>query len=750
MADFEPNLILDEYAFLTELELGGWSKFSRGFRARDGQGNYYILELIPKKRRGMDLLLGLRQKTVLNCFDIKQADNGSWIQIFEYFPGQTLRDLIDGGEEFSLLDIAIICIQICNGLTSIHELKLIHEDLRPENILINSQGELKIKGILIPEVMVNYSNIPEIWNYVAPEQVSKSVWVTPGASANAYSLASILYELLTKHKYGKSIKEIHEGIKGAKDPLLSLRSQLEGFPRPGLIPDIPQEFSAIILNSLHIDSDTRLDIKGINDILTSFINKSLSDVQGEEEASIEETPEDVREEESSIEETPEDFREEESSIEETPEDVREEESSIEETPEDFREEESSIEETPEDFREEESSIEETPEDFREEESSIEETPEDFREEESSIEEATEEDFREEESSIEETPEDFREEESSIEETPEDFREEESSIEETPEDFREEESSIEEAPEDFREEEGKTSNEPVPSEVESFSYITSEGKMGHMPEENTGFVSEQNLPDDSLLKEFIPSISRDFFSGTYEKDAGDKETVMYVPGEERSFQMPSKDISAISHVVDYIEQRIESDNIKQISSKLDYVTQELKDFKNNTSHIINGLKKIVDKGEDSFKDTLIANETVRMQNSLSHLFSLLDVLADRSFYAEWPSTKGLIESSIEQNMSRTLTENTIITLMTVNNSLEKALGLFSDFQLKLEEKQKRNLMEENIKERFLENLYMLLKQQYQIEGLNIKNVKDLEKVLDDKSEFFKAIDSLRIFNCLLKK
>jgi len=216
MADFEPNLILDEYAFLTELELGGWSKFSRGFRARDAQGNYYILELIPKKRRGMDLLLNLRQKTILNCFDIKQADNGSWIQIFEYFPGQTLRDLIDGGEEFSLLDIAIICIQICNALSSIHELKLIHEDLRPENILINSQGELKIKGILIPEVMVNYSNIPEIWNYVAPEQVSKSVWVTPGASANAYSLASILYELLTRRKYGKSVREIHEKLKEQK------------------------------------------------------------------------------------------------------------------------------------------------------------------------------------------------------------------------------------------------------------------------------------------------------------------------------------------------------------------------------------------------------------------------------------------------------------------------------------------------------------------------------------------------------
>ncbi|MEQ8221678.1 MAG: protein kinase [Candidatus Eremiobacterota bacterium] len=632
MADFEPNLILDEYAFLTELELGGWSKFSRGFRARDAQGNYYILELIPKKRRGMDLLLSLRQKTILNCFDIKQADNGSWIQIFEYFPGQTLRDLIDGGEEFSLLDIAIICIQICNGLSSIHELKLIHEDLRPENILINSQGELKIKGILIPEVMVNYSNIPEIWNYVAPEQVSKSVWVTPGASANAYSLASILYELLTKRKYGKSIREIHEGIKGAKDPLLSLRTQLESFPGPRLMQGLPEEFAVIISRSLLVDSDTRLDIKGINDILTSFINKSLSDGQSEDESS-EGTLREEAGEEGISEGT-----------------LREE------------------------------AVEEE------------------------ISEGT-------------------------------LREEAGEAESSEEHFREKISEEEISEETPREEE----REYEPSEETSDRYYRSD--------EEGGMVSEEQ-DDNLVLQEFIPSIPRDFFSeGTYEKEGTYKDTVTEVPGEERSFQMPSKEIAALSQVVDYIEHRIESDHIKQISGKLDYVTQELKYFKNNTFQIINGLKKIIDKEEDNFKDTLIANETVRVKNSLSRLFSMLDLLADKSFYDDWPSTKELLDDSVEQDRSRTISENTIMNLMTINNSLERALAVLSDFRLKLEEKE--HLTEEHIKERFLENLYMLLKQQYDIEGFNIKNVRDLEKVLYDKSEFFKAIDSLRSFNFLLK-
>jgi len=269
---------------------------------------------------------------------------------------------------------------------------------------------------------------------------------------------------------------------------------------------------------------------------------------------------------------------------------------------------------------------------------------------------------------------------------------------------------------------------------------------HMPEEVMEQEAEQQ-DDNLLLKEFIPSLSRDFFSeGTYEKDGGYRESVTDIPGEERSFQMPSGEISAISQVVDYIEQRIEADHIKHISGKLDYVTQEIKDFKHNTFQIINGLKKIIDKEEDNFKDTIIANETVRLKNSLSRLFSLLDLLAGSSFCGGWPSIKGLLEGTVEQDGARTLPENTIMNLMTVNNSIERALMLLSDFRVKSEEK----LRDEHIKERFMEDLYMLLKHQYDIEGLNIKNVRDFEAVLYDKSEFFKAMDSLRHFNFLLKK
>jgi len=278
MAVFEPNLVLDGYAFLMEVELGEWSRFSRGFRARDEEGNLYILELVPRKRQGMDRLLEINHKTILNCLAIKQTEDGRWIQIFEYFPGETLRDLLIAGEEFSYLDIAIICFQICNGLSALHGLELIHEDFRPENIIINSNGEVKLKGTLIPEVLINYVNIPEIWNYIAPEQITKSTWVKPGPNSNVYSLGSVIYELLIGRRYGKPVEELEMAIKTSRDAHLALRSQIERFPQPALPQTIPEEFINIILNALIVDADNRIDIKTMSDILATFINNSLAEV----------------------------------------------------------------------------------------------------------------------------------------------------------------------------------------------------------------------------------------------------------------------------------------------------------------------------------------------------------------------------------------------------------------------------------------------------------------------------------------
>jgi serine/threonine protein kinase len=219
------------------------------------------------------------------------------MQILEYFPGETLRDLLNSGEVFSHLDIGIISVQICDALSVIHNFNLIHEDLRPENILINSQGEVKLKGILIPEVLVNYSKIPECWNYIAPEQISKSVWISPGPKANSYSLGAIIYELLIGKKYGKSFEEIDSFIKNSKDPILSLRSQIESFSKTKINLQIPEEFSRILSNSLSPEAEGRLSVRDISELLTVFINKSFTDVPEEPsepvKVNIEENPDET-------------------------------------------------------------------------------------------------------------------------------------------------------------------------------------------------------------------------------------------------------------------------------------------------------------------------------------------------------------------------------------------------------------------------------------------------------------------------
>ncbi|HPZ08095.1 MAG TPA: protein kinase [Candidatus Eremiobacteraeota bacterium] len=672
MSEFVPNLVLDEYAFLMEVELGGWSKFSRGFQGRDVEGNYYVLELMSKKRRGIDALLKLRQKTILNCLDIKQTKDGKWIQIYEYFPGETLRDLMETGEGFSLLDIAIICIQICNGLMAIHELNLIHEDLRPENILINSQGEVKLKGILISELMVNYVNLPEMWNYVAPEQISKSVWVNPGPASNAFSLGSIMYEILTGKKYGKSIQEIKEAIKDARDPLLLLRSQIEGFTLSELPEGIPHEFTLCMSNSLVVDPETRMDIKGINGILATFINKTLSEKQdGGEDISDRQEEESIIEEEKDV--VP-PFTEERYT--EPPEEKESEPSVIEEK------------------KSEPSVIEERDTEPPEEKEPI---PPAVIEKEilkingQKLSEIT-------------------------------------SIEEDSKLLPMSSASDEELnlPE---------KREPVASGIHTVHHDTENEHVMEIFDFKEDKIDEQ---ESSGIKEFIPSVSGSFFAeNTYEFSSPEKETEDST--REHTYQISPAESFSIAKIFDYIEQRIETDSFKELFNKLDLLIQEIRSIKRNTSEVSQKIYSLVETKESTFKDNLLLNETRRMRNSLSYLFSLMDEI-----YSTGPSLKTLIEPYVEREMyfPRSLSEDVIMDLMNINRAIEKATDLLNSSKI--------NQQDGTMRDRFFELLYNLLKTEFDNMLININNGRDLEILLEDGNEFLKAIESLRMFNLILKK
>ena len=775
MSTFEPNLVLDGYAFFMEVELGEWSRFSRGFRARDEEGNFYILELVQKKRRGMDLLLEINHKTILNCLDIKQTEDGRWIQIFEYFPGETLRELLNGGESFSYLDIAIICFQICNGLSAIHSLELIHEDFRPENIIINSQGEVKLKGVLIPEVLINYLNIPEIWNYVAPEQMTKSVWVRPGPNSNAYSLGAIIYELLTGKRYGKAVSEMEQIVSTSTDSHRALRSQIESFRLPDLPDGLPEEFASIILNSLISDGDSRMSLKDISDVLATFINKSLAEdsdaaseetsetdgayilseaemsVPSEEPHGEEELP--VPSEEPSVEEDVPVPAEEPSVEEDVP--VPAEEPSVEEdlpvpsetasVEEDLPvpSETASVEEEAE-YAVPPPSSGETPLIVESEEALI---PE---EEENSSAPAIEEVFPSESSSA-------GAEEKSVFHTFSSVKEEAYSsanmaAEEKlkgEEDFSK--SSFSGSDHETRElsqdemlkglREAKDEIVKKEEELRLSSSETLEKQPFSSSEEDKISQAEVNYEEDEGpdVKEFIPSVSGGFFSGeVFEKTD-------YASDGELTVEHPFRAAAINDLSSDYEEEPSSGENdVENIARKVDLLSDEIRTFEKRTSDFMDKLSLVFQDEAPYLERADILNEIIKIKNGLGGLFSGLDICLD--FYSgELSFGKILALTSCRQNNGSDNKNNPIIEeLKAINETIEKSCEFLHSCEGQLSKEKKTFYKSGDRVEEFLSSLLNFLEGEYEFLALSFKKNSDLGAIISEKEDFLKAVESMKCF------
>lgn len=156
-------------------------------------------DLVLRFEREAKILASLTHPNVVQVIDRGRVGNIYYF-IMEYIPGRTLKERMDEGP-ISIEEIAHIVTRVGEAIQYCHDHGLVHRDLKPGNVLLNTGGEVKVTDFGISGLIQQLGEITEQGvmigtpQYVAPEQLRDGSRIDH--RADQYSLAVLAYEMLT-------------------------------------------------------------------------------------------------------------------------------------------------------------------------------------------------------------------------------------------------------------------------------------------------------------------------------------------------------------------------------------------------------------------------------------------------------------------------------------------------------------------------------------------------------------------------
>lgn len=198
-------------------------------------------EDITAFRNEARLLEEIHHPGIVEAFDFNLG-NGNWYFVMEYVDGYTFAEYRKHRLHVRETDCLLICESVSSALSyAWNHHGVVHCDLKPENIMINTNGEIKLMDLgishrfrqLEPKDIDRPEQILGTPAYISPEQVYADV--EPDCRADIYSLAATIYHLATGHTLFPS-DDILETMrahcdveKQAKDPREYRPELSEGF-----------------------------------------------------------------------------------------------------------------------------------------------------------------------------------------------------------------------------------------------------------------------------------------------------------------------------------------------------------------------------------------------------------------------------------------------------------------------------------------------------------------------------------------
>ena len=169
---------------------------------------------------------------------------GLLFYVMELVDGGTVKDLIAGGVPLRWPVVAELTRQVCSALQCAHNHGVVHRDLKPGNLFLRRDGELKLGDFGIArqdgrDDLTHSGMTVGTHAYMAPEQITGDASIS--GKADLYALGCCMFEMLTARKVFQA--EHFAGL---------FEQHLRGEPTPvrDLVPDVPAEMNDVIAQCL--------------------------------------------------------------------------------------------------------------------------------------------------------------------------------------------------------------------------------------------------------------------------------------------------------------------------------------------------------------------------------------------------------------------------------------------------------------------------------------------------------------------